>query len=286
MGRDKYSAVWVSYSSISDFLKCPRAYFLKNVYRDPETGNKIALMQPPLALGQVVHEVLESLSVLPVEKRFDRPLEEKFEIAWKRVGGDLGGFADKRTENKYKQRGLTMLSRVKNYPGPIAKKAVKIKEELPYFWLDEEENIILCGKIDWLEYLPETDGVHIVDFKTGERKEKDDSLQLPIYFLLANKCQHRPVQAASYWYLETDNELTGCKLPDKDEAWGRVLKIAKKIKLARQFEKFSCPTGGCFACKPLERIVIGEAKLVGVNNINQNVYILVNKDTLMESEIL
>lgn len=26
--QDKYSAVWVSHSSINDFLKCHRAYFL------------------------------------------------------------------------------------------------------------------------------------------------------------------------------------------------------------------------------------------------------------------
>ena len=61
---DKYTAYWVSHSSINDFLKCPRAYFLKNVYKDPKTGRKIKLISPPLALGQAVHEVVESLSVL------------------------------------------------------------------------------------------------------------------------------------------------------------------------------------------------------------------------------
>ena len=62
---DQYTAVWVSHTSISDFLQCPRAYYLKNVYKDPKTRHKIQLMSPPLALGQVVHSVLESLSILP-----------------------------------------------------------------------------------------------------------------------------------------------------------------------------------------------------------------------------
>jgi len=70
MPKDIYSAVYVSHTSISDFLVCPRAYFLKNVYRDPKTRHKIKLMSPPLALGQVIHEVLESLSLLPTEDRF------------------------------------------------------------------------------------------------------------------------------------------------------------------------------------------------------------------------
>ena len=87
MPPDKYAAVWLSYSSISDFLRCPRTYFLKNVYKDSKTGRKIMLMSPPLALGQAVHEVVESLSVLPVEQRFIQPLVEKFETTWKKVSG-------------------------------------------------------------------------------------------------------------------------------------------------------------------------------------------------------
>ena len=39
MAVDKYTAVWVSHSSMGDFLKCPRAYFLHNVYKDPKTDS-------------------------------------------------------------------------------------------------------------------------------------------------------------------------------------------------------------------------------------------------------
>ena len=67
--KDKYAALWVSHSSMTDFLNCPRSYFLRNIYRDKTTGKKISLISPALALVQVVHEVLESLSVLP-----ERPL--------------------------------------------------------------------------------------------------------------------------------------------------------------------------------------------------------------------
>lgn len=283
---DKYSATWVSHSSIGDYLKCPHRYYLNNVYKDPKTGNKIAIMQPPLALGQAVHEVLESLSVLPTTDRFKTPLLDLFEVAWEKVSGELGGFTSESVEYRYKQRGIEMLRRVQQNPGPIARKAVKIKVDLPHYWLSEEDSIILCGKIDWLEYLPEKDAVHIVDFKTGKRKEDKESLQLPIYHLLVHNCQKRDVDSASYWYLSEDDDLTSVALPDLETAHDRVLKIAKRIKLARQFEKYECPEGdSCWACKDLRAVVNGEAKKVGTNDYNQDVYILNTTDEL-ESEIL
>lgn len=273
---DKYTAVWVSHSSISDFLRCPRAYYLSNVYKEPRTGRKISLMSPPLALGQAVHEVIESLSVLPVASRFKDSLAQKFANSWKKVSGKLGGFRDSDQESKYKQRGLDMLARVTNHPGPLTNLAVKINLDLPYFWLSEADNIILCGKIDWLEYLPDQDSVHIIDFKTSTKEENPQSLQLPIYHLLVHHCQKHPVAKASYWYLEHSDELTETSLPDLDTASERILKIAKQIKLARQLEKFSCPQGdaGCPACRPLETIIRGQAELVGTDSLNRSVYIL------------
>jgi len=273
---DKFTAVWVSHTSISDFLKCPRSYYLKNVYKDPKTNHKIQLMAPPLALGSAVHEVLESLSVLPTDKRFDVPLLEKFETAWKKVTGKQGGFIDKDVEHTYRKRGEAMLRRVQDSPGPLTRLAVKIKEDLPQYWLSEEDNIILCGKIDWLEYLKESDSVHIIDFKTSKTEENSASLQLPIYHLLVHNCQHRTVQGASYWYLGLHDTLTSKELPDLAEAHESVLKVAREIKTARSLERFRCPQGeeGCYACRPMEQILRGEGEFVGENDYRQDVYIL------------
>jgi len=273
---DKFTAVWLSHSSISDFLKCPRAYYLKNVYKDPKTGHKIALMSPALALGQTVHTVLEGLSVLPKDERFSKPLLAKFDDEWKKVSGKQGGFLDADSEYVYKKRGEEMLKRVYNNPGPIIKKAVKIKAEndLPRYWLSEEENLILCGKIDWLEYFPETDSVHIIDFKTGKKREEEHSLQLPIYNLLVHNCQKRKAVKASYWHLATDDKCVEMTLPDIEEARKTILEIGRKMKLARQLKKFDCPHNGCFACKQMEKILNGEAELVGQDDHRRDIYIL------------
>lgn len=274
MAKDKYSAVWVSHTSISDWLECPRAYFLKNVYKDPQTGHKIQVTSPPLALGQAVHAVLEGLSVLPTDKRFGVSLLERLDDSWKKISGKMGGFVDSDTEYAYKQRAQEMLRTVMKHPGPLEHKAVKINMDLPYFWLSEEENIILCGKIDWLEYFEDTDEVHIIDFKTGKGREKEDSLQLPIYYLLVLECQKRVVQKASYWYLEGDQGLVEQSLPDEQASRQRIYDIALKIKIARKLDKFDCPHNGCRACAPYERILNGEGTLVGVGEYNHDVYIL------------
>ncbi len=287
MPGDTFSAVWVSHSSISDFLKCPRAYYLKNVYRDPQTKHKVQLTSPSLSLGSAVHDVLESLSILPTEERLKESLIEKFDRAWKKVSGKRGGFIDPATEERFKARGEAMLRRVMQHPGPIAKKAVKIQQDLPSYWLSEADNIRLCGKIDWLEYNAETDSVSIVDFKTSKAEEDGNSLQLPIYTLLVHNCQHRKVDKACYWYLEMSDECQEKELPNLEDAKIQVLTIAKQMKLARQLEIFKCATDGCMYCKPFEKILRGEAELVGTSDFNQDVYLLPQaSDEMPESVVL
>ena len=273
--KDKYKAVWVSHSSIADFIACPRAYYLRNVYKDPKTGNKITVTSPALSLGQAVHEVIESLSVLPVEDRLSVSLLKKFDVAWQKVTGKLGGFKDHESEEEYKERGRQMLKRVENNPGPILKKAVKIVTDfMPYYYLSDEDDIILCGKIDWLEYLEDTDSVHIIDFKTGKNQEGEESLQLPIYLLLASNTQSRTVSKASYWYLNKNDELTPKELPNIVDSKDKVLTVARRIKLARQLNHFVCPTGGCMKCRPLERVLKSEGEKVGTSDTRQDIYIL------------
>ncbi len=282
MVQDKYSAVWVSHSSLGDFLKCPRAYYLNNVYKNPETGKKISIINPSLSLGQVVHETLESLIIdrVPSEKRFTPELLQKFDKNWERVRGEKGGFENDAQEENFKNRGRKMLEMVIEDPGPLLNKAVKLPQDSmpPNFFLSEDENIILCGLIDWLEYIPETESVRIIDFKTGLREEDKNSLQMPIYLLLASNLQNRPVSGASYWYLDPDKDekIVDQKLPDIQTAKKDVLRVARMVKEARENRVFVCPKGesGCFACKPFEKIIKGEAKMVGINDIGQEVYIV------------
>ena len=225
-------------------------------------------MTPSLALGQVVHEVVESLSTLPISDRLKQPLSARFEIAWNLLPSRV-------KSDDIKDRGLAMLSRIEANPGIVLQKAVKIRQDLPYYWLSEDDNIILCGKIDWLSYNEADDSVSIVDFKTGKFDEDPESLQLPIYLLLAQNCQPRRVAGAYYWYLDRDNVPKEVSLPNPQEALEKLLPLAKKVALARKLQHFPCPQkDGCRACLGLEKIYRGEAELVGSNSFGQDVFMV------------
>jgi ATP-dependent helicase/DNAse subunit B len=278
MAADKYSAVWVSHSSMGDFLKCPRAYFLHNMYKNPKTGKKMNIVSPALSLGQAVHEVVEGLGAFKAEERFTGDLLARFEEAWKKVSGRKGGFQTSEEEAEHKARGRAMIERVVKNPGPLKNKTVKLpeREMLPNFYLSEDENIILCGKIDWLEYVPEDDSVRVLDFKTGKNEENSESLQLPIYLLLLKNLQKRKVSGAAYWYLDREDTPVAVDLPDADKAFESVLAVARQVKSAREKKEFICPRGekGCFACRPFEAILRGEAEYLGVGEYNQELYLV------------
>ncbi len=284
------SKVWVSHTSISDFLKCPKAYYLKNIYKDPNSNNKIQIINPHLSLGQAVHEVIESLATIKTDNRFDIPLIKRFDSAWENVSGKKGGFLNIEEENLYKKRGEAMLERVRLNPGPIAKPAVKINMELPNFPLTTDGDLILCGKIDWLEYISESNSVNIIDFKTSqESKEDPDSLQLPIYHLLVKNCQKYNVSGAYYWYIEQSDTPSEKTLPDYNQSYEKVLAIAMKIKLARQLDSFSCPNGesGCRECNPYQQIINGKGEFIHTDLRNKkDVYLLSSLYEDREGEIL
>lgn len=276
---DKYTATWVSYSSISDFLRCPRSYYLKNVYKDPKTKRKISIVTPAMSLGIAVHEVLEGLGDFPSESRMNKDLIAWFNEVWEKYKGLKGGFLTDTEEAEYKQRGLTMLNNVQQNPLFLVNKRVKLpKAEMnPNFYLNEEENIILNGLIDWIEFLPETDSLHIIDFKTGKYEESEGSLQLPIYLLLCNALQKRKVTKASYWYLET-GKIIEKELPDSDDAYRIVMEAAIRVKRARDAKEFICKNGdsGCSACIPFEKIINNDssALYVGIGPFNQDLYVV------------
>jgi len=275
--RDKYKALWLSHSSMSDFLACTRAYYYKSIFKNPKTGRKIAIAKPPLSLGQVVHKVIDDLSTIETESRFLVPLVDRFEKVWQSISGIRGGFISQEQEKEYKDRGYKIMERLINNPGPLAKKAVKIKEDVPHFWFSQNEEIILCGKIDWLEYDEGKDGVSIVEFKTGKIEEKEDSMQLAIYYLLAIHCQKRDVLGASYWYVNLHDAPQAVPTPNIDVAIKRITEIATRMKLARQLNHFKCSRdekNGCVYCAPLEAVTTGKGVFVGVGDFKEEVYVL------------
>ncbi|MEI6810697.1 MAG: PD-(D/E)XK nuclease family protein [Candidatus Nomurabacteria bacterium] len=285
---DKYTAVWVSHSSMGDFLKCPRLYYLHNMYKDPSTGRKMSIVTPHMSLGIAVHEVLEGLGDYRADERMKRDLRATFEEEWLKITGIRGGFTGSEMEEEFKLRGKEMINNVIKDPKFLVNKRIKLPKEKmnPNYYLSEYDNIILNGQIDWIEYLDD-DTLHIVDFKTGKNEEKDGSLQLPIYLLLCNALQKRKVTRASYWYLESDKmvekELLDLKTAEQD-----VYDVAIRVKIARDKNEFYCPNGkdGCMNCRVYEKILDWKKKTederkkdesivsIGIGGFNQDLFVV------------
>lgn len=274
-GPDKFSAVWLSHSSISDFIKCPRSYYLKNVYKDPNTKHKVMIANPNLSLGSAVHNVLETVANTSLANRPRLNLHFLLDAEWRKFSGQKGGFSDNVQEETFKQRGHKMIDTVMTHWDPLLFETVSMGNDLPFYWISEADNIILCGKVDWLAKHPDG-GFQIIDFKTGKNEESEDSLQLPIYALLVKKILKEEKLKVAYWYLDSANAPVDMALSDLNEAEKFIHETGLKIKTARQTNSFSCPRGegGCFSCRDFEKILSGEAKYIGLGEFNKDLFVI------------
>ncbi len=270
-------AVFISPSSLSDFDKCPQLYYYKAVYRAP-SGLKIQIINPAIALGQVVHEVINQLLNLAVVQRSKDQMLDIYEFLWKTITGEKGGFTTE--EDDSKRRGLEMLERF--WANGHFREAEMVK--LPAFpKVDLGNNLILTGKLDWIEKDGET--YHVIDFKTGKNEEKAESMQLPIYAVLACGILKTFAIRTSYWYLDKEDSLTSFPLPDINETTRLLVSKGGIIQKARQTNSFKCQSGreNCYHCRDILAVANGFGKLVAVDTTNykQEIYILPSTHNLI-----
>lgn len=266
------NAVFISPSSLSDFEKCPQLYFYRNVYRSPR-GLKIQIINPALALGQAVHDTLEIFLKLPVPERSESVLKEKFDFAFGNLAGEKGGFLSPEEEKVNRDRGLEMLARF--WQNEHFKSAEK--EKIPEFpKVELGDNLILTGKLDWLE--KEGEYYHLTDFKTGKNEEREDSQQLPIYAVLISGLFKTDKIKGSYWYLDKDEVPVDFVLPDLKDTLTYLKNKGEIVKMVRSTNSYRCQSGGesCWACRDMLAVAKGKGKLVSMDPVNrkQEIYIL------------
>ncbi len=278
------NAVFISPSSINAFKSCPRAYYFQYVYKNPKTGLKVQLINPKLALGAVMHDVLaQFLHNTAVSKE----KEQLFSILtryWGEIAGEKGGFSSLEEENQYKNRALKMLENF--WANPHFKSVSPIP--MPDFpKLDLGEDLILTGKLDWIE--KEDEGMyHIIDFKTGEKEEKSDSIQLSTYAILAGSFLTNPKIRASYWYLDKDPDFRPFDLPEAKETLEKLKQMGLIMKNSRLTNSFRCISGreSCWACRDFVAVVEEKkGKMVAVDySRKQEIYIVAAEDKSTESK--
>jgi len=316
--QDKYKAIWLSHSSIGDYEKCPKLYYLHNIYKNKDTGRKIGIVGPYMSLGISVHNVIEALKTFKVDERKAK-LEElnmltnlprlldDFDIEWEKISGKKGGFENVEQETEFKNRGKEMILNVIKDPKMLLSKTIATSsyydgDMIPNFYISEEENIILCGNIDWIEYLDDTKSLRVVDFKTGRNEEKEDSIQLFIYKLLIERLGCKwPVSSGAYWYFDNglvteknisdENKMSeiinkiikvGIEIRDKKFDWSENANYGRGGWVEKKdfVENFKCSSGqeNCKHCAEYQKVIDKDpiVEYIGVDMYGKDSY-FVNK---------
>ena len=245
--------IFISYTSLSDFLKCPRTYYFKNLYRDKKTGNRIQVASPYLSLGSTVHDSCKWYLEMGGQVTYPQ-LERKFRNLWLKYSGKRGGFATREDEAVFGKRGIKMLDNFfKN-----AKRLEKITHKIDFPKLNLFEDVILMGNFDFIG--ERQDGtLHVCDFKTGVNDEKDP-LQLYIYAILAEANFGKSVSAASFWYLDRDDEPRQIVLDPLEPKLEWIIEKAKDVKETINAAKWVCAEQGKCDCASYQAILGGKGE--------------------------
>ncbi|MBI2196176.1 PD-(D/E)XK nuclease family protein [Candidatus Daviesbacteria bacterium] len=252
-------ALWISYTALKDFTRCPRSYYLKNRYRDPKTGNRLQVASAPMTLGSLVHDAIKWYLLTGRVAGKDAVVAQ-YKNHWLKYRGKRGGFTSTKEEAEFGKRGLAMLDNFMKNVGSL-EPHVPLFDFLK-FRLDEK--IILNGRVDFVGQLPDG-SLHILDFKTGS-KEEEDSTQLHTYAILAESHLQKPVSRISYWYLDRESVPKEAVLDSLEEKLTWLRDKALQIKRAIDENNWVCieggpPAGGlCNDCRSYQAIIDGKGE--------------------------
>jgi len=272
--------LWISHSAITDFNNCARLYYFKNVYRQPQTGNRVQIASPYLSLGSAVHSAIDELVNLSPSQRKRKSLLKVFEQKWLGYRGKRGGFFSNKQESEFKKRGIRMI-KIFQKSTLLLKKSLKKEENL--LKMELLPGVELVGSWDWIEIFPDN-SLHIIDFKTGQNKEKNQSLQLPIYNILIRHHYPQKIKKSSYWYLERDPKPVPKKIENSKKALLKITEKAQEIKKAVENFNFSCHSSyrRCFWCQKYETILSGKAEYIDTDQeTKKDIYYLSNGEEVI-----
>lgn len=247
--------IYLSYTALKDFSKCPNTYFLKNIYKDPKTGHRIQLASPHLSLGASVHDAIKWYLDLKGQVT-DKQVIQKFRNLWLKYRGKRGGFESDEQEGDFGRRGLKMLDNfLKN-----AQNLEKITHQLTFPKINLFDNVILIGNFDFIG--EKEDGtLHVLDFKTGANDEQE-TLQLYIYAILAESNLGKKVSSAGFWYLDRDDLPRAIVLDSLEPKLEWLIEKGQELKQAIEQKGWICIKGDqlCRECAVYQAIVDGKGQ--------------------------
>lgn len=196
---------------IQMFQKCKQLYkffYLDGIRQEYDTP------KPPIVMGEHVHRALEQYYKTPADERSEQVLHNLLRKSWVKNRGCFGD-----DERSWGQRALGMLSMYYQ----------KYSDEADPIALEEfvdarlQPDLVLLGKVDRVDEV--SDGLHVIDYKTGREKEQthQGTLQLLLYALLVQQKYKQPVVRATFRYLASGVEHS--IVPTEDDLEAAVLEV-------------------------------------------------------------
>ncbi len=244
--RPQYLPQHFSYSQLAAFQKCPLQYKFNFILKIPIKGKAV------FSFGKTMHNTLYEFLKLqsqkslanqkslfseksskitsegPTSVRFDE-IEEIYEKNWMDEW-----YESKKQKEEYYKKGKEIIKdfykKFADNPPNILKISEQPALELP-FNLKIGDNT-LFGVIDRID--DSKDGITIIDYKTGQSKDKLDAEakdQLLIYQIAAQEVLHLRPQKLAYFYLE-DGKVASFLGTEKEisEQKEKIVGLIEKIK--------------------------------------------------------
>ena len=159
---------WISFTQISDYINCPKCYYLKYF------ENKRATESAALNYGSMLHESVKLINESIMKSKEDlsfEDVEKIFDNEFKKYHLDADSY------NRGKESVRAYALKTISEKSIILKCEYEIRHELP-------GGAVIVGRIDRID-IPESDAIEIIDFKatplipSTETMKRD--LQLKIY---------------------------------------------------------------------------------------------------------
>jgi DNA helicase-2/ATP-dependent DNA helicase PcrA len=217
----------LSPSSVDSYRKCPQLFLFSRVWSLKEGP------RATLSFGSVMHTTI---------KRFIEQLRRGVKLPFDDVAGIFeaewtsAGFEDDYQEAEYKRYGIEQL---RAFHATILAAEPHILEQEKAFQLPLENNVIVNGRIDQINYLGQTSAlghknVEIIDYKTGTPRKDTDAkkdLQLSIYAVAAREILDlNPVRLAFHYLQNNEVQLTTRDAKQIDQAQKIVQETAADIR--------------------------------------------------------
>lgn len=219
------------------YLRCPRQYKFEYIDKLKAQYHKDT---PPLVIGSLIHATLNHYyrRLKKEERNLDKLREafkEKFIDHHERKDPKYVVFnSDQQIINQWVEKAVKQL---KNFiESDLASIEPFIAPEKNPKCPMPDKDIELTGKLDRVDKT--TDGLQIVDYKTGKLwEEEPDPLQLNFYHLLLNYLYpNKKIVKKTYYYLDENKFIeVPIKENENEEMLTLIIDTVKKIKKEKEF---------------------------------------------------